>query len=79
VGVENGEWKVKSGVESGESEEWQNYVIEIKQAVVRCNLIARGNHVSPLALVTDHASRAIKSFQLLVARGERMAAEIGHG
>ena len=38
--------------------EWTNNVIEIKQAVVRCSLIASGNHVSPPALVTDHASRA---------------------
>ncbi len=59
VEVESGKWKVKSGVESGESGKWKNYVIEIEQAVVRFSLIASGNHVSPPALVTDHASRAI--------------------
>jgi hypothetical protein len=58
--VESGKLKVKSGVESRESGEWRNYVIEIKQAVVRCSLIASGNHVSPPAMVTDHASRAYK-------------------
>ena len=66
--IESGEWKV--GVESGmwsvESEEWKvekvertNDVNETKLAVVKCSLIASGDHVSPLALVTDHASRAI--------------------
>ena len=35
VGVESGKWKVKSGVESGESGKWKYYVIEIEQAVVR--------------------------------------------
>jgi hypothetical protein len=47
------------GVESGESGEWKNYKKKINQAVVRCSLIASGNHVSPPAQVTDHASRAI--------------------
>ncbi len=54
-GVESEEWKVEWKVEKVE---WTNDVIEIKQAVVRCSLIASGNHVSPPALVTDHASRA---------------------
>jgi hypothetical protein len=45
-GVECGseEWKVERKVEKVE---WTNDVIEIKQAVVRCSLIASGNHVSP--------------------------------
>jgi hypothetical protein len=56
VGVESGKLRVKSEVWKVE---WkvekvvrENYVIEIKQAVVRCSLIASGNHVSPPTLVT---------------------------
>jgi ankyrin repeat protein len=48
--VESEEWKVEWRVEKVE---WTNDVIEIKLAVVRCSLIASGNHVSPPALVTD--------------------------
>jgi hypothetical protein len=49
------EWKVESGKWSGEWIIWrvEKLVIEIIKAVVRCNLIAIGNHVSPLALVTE--------------------------
>ena len=54
--VESEEWKVEWKVEKVE---WTNDVNEIKLAVVKCSLIASGNHVSPSALVTDHASRAI--------------------
>ena len=54
--MESEEWKVEWKVEKVE---WTNDVIEIKLAVVKCSLIASGNHVSPSALVTDHASRAI--------------------
>ncbi len=56
--MKGGKWSEKWRVESGEVE-WTNDVIEIKLAVVKCSLIASGNHVSPSALVTDHASRAI--------------------
>jgi hypothetical protein len=56
VGVESGEWKVEWKMDKVES---GKLVIEIIKAVVKCSLIASGNHVSPLALVTDHASRAI--------------------
>jgi hypothetical protein len=56
VGVESGEWKVEWKVDKWRVEK---LVIEIIKAVVRRSLIASGNHVSPLALVTDHASRAI--------------------
>jgi hypothetical protein len=55
------EWKVDSGKWSGEWIKWrvEILVIDIIKAVVRCSLIASGNHVSPLALVTNHANRAI--------------------
>jgi hypothetical protein len=46
---------VESGKWSGKWIMWrvEKLVIEIIKAVVRCNLIAIGNHVSPLALVTE--------------------------
>jgi hypothetical protein len=62
--VESEEWRVKSGVESGESGERKIYDIEINEAVDRCSLIASGNHVSPPTLVTDHATRAIMKSSL---------------
>jgi hypothetical protein len=69
MGVESGEWKVEWKMDKVES---GKLVIEIIKAVVKCSLIASGDHVSPLALVTDYASRAIKkcfSSSLIVVKG----------